>query len=139
MMNRSLKYPLPLLVVVVLNYFAQIPYYFHQYYLGRHLAPSWTGTLLLLFTLLWFLAGYTRFVSGKKYGMGLLLSFLAAQVLFYGHAIISGLTNGGGAVAQLKTHSPFLFVIFFIGYINFVVAAYYLVRLLKQKGNTNII
>lgn len=138
-MNRSLKYPLPLLVAVVLNYLAQIPYYFHQYYIGKHLAPSWPGTVLLLFTLLWFLAGYTRFVTGKKYGVLLLLSFLAAQVLFYGHAIIVGLVNGGGAVAQLKTHSPFLFVIFLIGYINFGVAAYYLVRLLKQKGNTNII
>ncbi|HXR49914.1 MAG TPA: hypothetical protein VN778_02715 [Verrucomicrobiae bacterium] len=138
-MNRSLKYLLPLLVVVVLNYLAQIPYYFHQYYIGRHLAPSWPGTVLLLFTFLWFLAGYTRFVTSKQYGVGLLLSFLAAQVLFYGHAIIFGLINGGGAVAQLKTHSPFLFVIFLIGYINFGVAAYYLVRLLKDKSNANTV
>ena len=138
-MNRSLKYSLPLLVTVTLNYLAQIPYYFHQYYVGRHLAPSWPGTLLLLFTFLWFLAGYTRFVRGKKYGMGLLLSFLAAQILFYGHAVVFGLINGSGIVAQLKTHSPFLFVIFLIGYINFGVAAYYLVRLLKDKNSTNII
>jgi hypothetical protein len=138
-MNKSLKYTSPLLAAVALNYLAQIPYYFHQYYSGRHLAPSWPGTFLLLLTFVWFLAGYTRFVRGKKYGVGLLLSFLAAQILFYGHAIIFGLINGGGAVAQLKTHSPFLFVIFLIGYINFGVAAYYLVRLLKDKSSTNII
>jgi hypothetical protein len=76
------------------------------------------------------------FVRDKKYGKGLLLSFLAAQVLFYGHAIIFGLINGGGIVAQLKTHSPFLFVIFLIGYLNFTVAGYYLVRFLRKKGNT---
>jgi hypothetical protein len=135
-MNKNLKYSLPLLAAVAINYLAQIPYYIHQYYIGRHLSPAWPGTFLLLLTALWFLAGYTRFISSKKYGRGLLLSFLATQVLFYGHAIIFGLINGGGAVAQLKTHSPFLFVIFLIGYINFGVAACYLVWLLKNKSNT---
>jgi hypothetical protein len=139
MMNRSLKYPLPLLVVVVINYFAQIPYYFHQYYVGRHLAPSWPGTLLLLFTFLWFLAGYTRFIRGKKYGTGLLLSFLAAQVLFYGHAVVLGLINGSGVVAQLKTNSSFLLVIFCIGYLNFIVAAYYAYWLVKHKISSEIV
>lgn len=134
-MNHNLKHSLPLLVAVALNYLAQIPYYMHQYYIGRHISPSWPGTLLLLLTLLWFLAGYIRFISGKKYGRGLLLSFLATQVLFYGHAIIFGLVNGSGAVAQLKTHSPFLFVVFLIGYINFGVAAYYVVKLLQNKSN----
>ena len=132
-MNRSLKYSLPLLAAVVLNYLAQVPYYIHQYYVGRHIAPSWPGTALLLLTLLWFLAGYIMYVANKKHGKGILLSFLAAQVLFYGHAITFGLINGGGAVAQLKTHSQFLFVIFLIGYINFGVAACYTVWLLQKQ------
>jgi len=132
-MNRSLKYSLPLLAAVVLNYLAQVPYYIHQYYVGRHIAPSWTGAALLLLTLLWFLAGYIMYVANKKHGKGILLSFLAAQVLFYGHAIIFGLVNGSGAVAQLKTHSQFLFVIFLIGYINFGVTACYIVWLLQKQ------
>jgi len=132
-MNKNLKYTLPLLAAVSLNYLAQIPYYIHQYYIGRHLAPSLPGTFLLLLTLLWFLAGYSMFSRGKKYGRGLLLSFLAAQVLFYGHAIVFGLVSGGGAVAQLKTHNPFLFVIFLIGYINFGAAVYYSVWILKSN------
>lgn len=95
--------------------------------------PSWPGVLLLSLTLLWFIAGYMSYVSGKRYGKGLLMSFLAAQVLFYGHAIVFGFMNGSGAEAQLKTHSPFLFVIFLIGYINFAVAAWYLLWLAKVK------
>jgi len=122
-----------LLAVVLLNYLAQIPYYLHQYYFPRHLPPNSTGATLLFVTFVWFLVGYIMFVRDKKYGKGLLLSFLAAQVLFYGHAIAFGLINGSGIVAQLTTHSPFLLVIFLIGYINFAVAAYYLIQLLKLK------
>lgn len=135
-MNKNLKHTFPLIVYVVLNYLAQIPYYIHQYYIGRHIPPSLPGVLLLLLTLLWFLAGYTLFIKGKRYGRGLLISFLTAQVLFYGHSIIFGLVNGGGAVAQLKTHSPFLLVIFLIGYLNFLVAAYYMYWLIK-RGQTS--
>lgn len=95
-MNKRLKYTLPLVFVVALNYLAQIPYYIHQYYIGRHIPPSWPGTLLLLLTLLWFLAGYLMFIRSKRYGRGLLLSFLGAQVLFYGHSVVFGLIDGGG-------------------------------------------
>lgn len=130
-MNKIVKHTLPLVLAVGINYAAQIPYYIHQYYIGQHLMPSFPGTALLLVTFLWFLVGYSLFIGGKKYGRGLLLSFLAAQIVFYGHAIVFGLINGSGIVAQLKTPSPFLFVIFLIGYINFVAAGYYLVQLLK--------
>jgi len=133
------KYLPTLLAAVLLNYAAQIPYYLHQYYFPRHLPPNLLGVALLSATFVWFLAGYSMFIRGKKYGRGLLLSFLTAQVLFYGHAIVFGLVNGSGIVAQLKTHSSFLFVIFLIGYINFTVAAYYLARLLHWKSNTNAV
>jgi hypothetical protein len=127
-----------LLVAVLLNYATQIPYYLHQYYFPRHLLPNFVGVALLSATLVWFLVGYIMFVRDKKYGKGLLLSFLASQVLFYGHAIAFGLINGGGAVAQLKTHSQFLFVIFLIGYVNFAVVVYYSVLLLKTgRGAIN--
>lgn len=125
-LNETQKATLPLLAAVGINYIAQVPYYLHQYYYKRHLMPSWPGTALLLFTLLWFIAGYYLYINDKKFGKGLLLSFLSAQVLFYGQAIIYGLINGSGAVAQLRTHSPFLFIIFLIGYVNFAVAAWYI-------------
>ncbi len=134
--TMAIKRHLPvLLAAVLLNYAAQIPYYLHQYYFPRHILPNFVGTALLTATLVWFLVGYSMFVRDKKYGKGLLLSFLVAQVLFYGHAIIFGLINESGIVAQLKTHSPFLFVIFLIGYINFAVAGYYFVRLLRKNSN----
>lgn len=139
MMNKKLNRTIPLIVAVAINYLAQIPYYIHQYYIGRHIPPSLPGTLLLLLTLLWFLVGYIRFVRNKKYGAGLLLSFLAAQIIFYGHAVVFGLINGSGVVAQLKTNSSFLLVIFCIGYLNFIVAAYYAYWLVKHKISSEIV
>ena len=133
--------PKPLAVlfwVVILNYLAQIPYYVHQYYRPRHLAPNWSGTALLVLTLVWFLLGYFRYIQAKRYGFGILLSFLIVQVLFYGHAILFSLA-GQGAIAQLGTHSPFLFVIFSIGYLNFFVAAYYAYKLMKRKNGSTAV
>lgn len=126
----------PLVIAILVNYLAQIPYYLHQYYFPRHFAPSLLGVVLLTITLAWFIAGYVRYLQNKRYGWGLLLSFLLAQVLFYGHSIVLGLFTGGGIVAQMETPSRFLLVIFLIGYINFTVAAYYLVRFLRRKGDT---
>lgn len=122
-----------LLAAVLLNYIAQIPYYLHQYYFPRHLVPSLPGTAALVVTFAWFLVGYLGYITGKKYGLPVLLTFLATQVLFYGHAIILGILLGGGIVAQLQTHSPLLFVVFVIGYLNFAVAGYYLYWLIRHR------
>lgn len=122
-----------LLCVVLLNYVTQIPYYLHQYYYPYHEAPNWSGAALLALTLIWFLAGYIRFLGGKRYGWSLLLSFLAAQIIFYGHSWLLSFV-GGGAIAQLRTHSPFLLVVFLIGDLNFVVALYSFIWLLFKRA-----
>ena len=90
---------LPLLLTVLLKYVAQRPYYVHQYYFPHHATPSLTGALLLTFTFIWFLVGYGWFLYGTRYGRRLLLSFLLAQILFYGYSIILSLLTGARAVA----------------------------------------
>jgi hypothetical protein len=131
-MTINKKYTLVLLCVVLLNYVAQIPYYLHQYYFPHHLAPNWSGVALLVLTLIWFLFGYFRFVNGNRFGRSLLLSFLLAQVIFYGHSLVFSFF-GGGMIAQLRTHSPFLLVVFLIGDLNFLVALYYFLWLLFKR------
>lgn len=130
--ETRLKATAPLAAAVLLNYAAQLPYYLHQYYLPRHQAPSWPGAVLLGLTLVWFVVGYVRYLRGQPYGAGMLLAFLLAQVLFYGHSVALGLLTGGGAEAQLTTHSRFLLVIFSIGYVNFLVAACYVYWLARH-------
>lgn len=121
-----------LLYTVLINYAAQIPYYLHQYYFPYHAQPNWSGVALLALTFVWFLFGYVRYVRGKRYGWGLLLSFLVAQVIFYGYSVLLSFV-GGGALAQLQTPSPFIRVIFSIGYLNFAVALYYVAWLLVKR------
>jgi uncharacterized membrane protein (UPF0136 family) len=123
-----------LLAAVLLNYAAQVPYYLHQYYFPRHSPPSLLGVALLSATFMWFSVGYFWYVTGRTSGLWVLLAFLAIQILFYAHAILFGLLTGGGIVGQLRTNSPFLLVVFLIGYLNFTIAGYYAWRLLKHKG-----
>ena len=117
--------------VVLVNYAAQVPYYVHQYYPRP---PSWPGVVLLALTFVWFLAGYRRYVRGRSYGYALLLSYVVAQVAFYGHSALLSVMHGGhaGAVAQLSNSSPLLIVIFAIGFLNFVVALWALVWLIAN-------
>ena len=137
-LKRQVESTLVLAGVVALNYAAQVPYYLHQYYLPHHQPPSPVGIVLLGMTLLWFVIGYSRFVMRKSYGFGILLGFLLTQVVFYGHAVVLGILAGAGAEAQLKTHSRFLLVIFSIGYVNFLVAAYYVYWLLRRGRRAQI-
>jgi hypothetical protein len=80
--------------------------------------------------------GYTRYRSDARHGRGVLVSFLAAKVVFYGHSVLLSLLTGGsgGVVAQLSTSSPFLLAVFLIGYLNAAVAAFSLWPVLSSKG-----
>jgi hypothetical protein len=128
------KSTVPLAAAVIANYAAQVPYYLHQYYFPHHQVPATAGVVLLGLTLLWFLTGYGLYLWGRRYGTATLLAFLLAQVLFYGHSVILGLLTGGGAEAQLTTNSRFLQVIFSIGYLNFLVATFYVYWLVRPNG-----
>ena len=116
-------------VSVLANYAAQVPYYLHQYWFRGHVPPSWPGVALLAVTLAWFLLAYRRYVRGARFGRGLLMAFLATQVIFYAHALALSLLSGGhgGIAAQLTSPSQFLRVIFALGYLNALCAAALLV------------
>ena len=69
---------IPLLIIVIGNYLAQIPYDIHQY----HGMFNPIGTFVLLLTLIWFLLGYLLLKRHKKIGYWLLLAFLLVQSIF---------------------------------------------------------
>jgi hypothetical protein len=70
---------LVLVVVVLANYLAQIPYSLHLY--GSSL--SGRGALLLGATFTWFAASAALLLRGRAAGYWLLLSFLAVEFAFY--------------------------------------------------------
>lgn len=125
-----------LAVVTLVNFLVQIPYYFHQYYVTAHLPPSPIGVVLMSGVLAWFLGGYYLLLKGKKSGYILITAFLTVEFLFYLMTQVTQLLGGHGVFLYvLHPSDPFLFLVFGIGYINFIASAlllYFLVRYRSQ-------
>lgn len=123
-----------LLTTVTVNYAAQIPYYVHQYYIPHKLLPSLYGTILLGVTLFWFIAAYKRLKAGKETGYYLMFAYLAVEFLFYLQTQISQFLIEHRILLHVyRPDGTLLFIVFGIGYINFVGAAYFLTYLVRSK------
>jgi hypothetical protein len=124
-----------LLLVVTTNYVVQIPYYIHQYYVPYGLLPSLYGTALLSVTLFWFLSAYKLLTKRSIYGYYLMLSFLGVEFLFYLQTQISQLLISHQILLHVyRPDGVLLFMVFGIGYINFVAAAYFIGYLLRNRS-----
>ena len=123
-----------LLLIVLTNYAAQIPYYIHQYYAPHHFLPSLLGSVLLSMTLAWFLLAYWKLAQGKGWGYWLMLAFLTVEFLFYLQTQVSQLLISHQVLLHVyKPDGILLFVVFGIGYINFLAAVYFIVFLRRHK------
>ena len=119
---------MPLVVVTLTNYAAQVPYYLHNDYSPAHPLPGLRAVLLLGATLAWFAIGLTGFLKNRRWGFGALISFLVAEALFYAMTIASGIF-----IIQLEHPSILLRAVFVIGYVSGAVAAYYAYRLIRER------
>lgn len=123
-----------LLVIICANYLAQIPYYFHQYYAPHHLLPSFVGSLLLLATLVWFIAAFRLLEQGSSAGWALMVIYLLAVLLFYLQTQIMQFATVHHILLYVyHPKSVLLFIVFGIGYINCIAAAYYLGYLIIKR------
>ncbi len=121
---------------VISNFIAQIPYYFHQYYISRHIAPSLIGLTLLSLVFVWFISAYILLKNGKKTGYYLMLTFLIIEFLFYLQTQIVQATTGHGILLHvLRPDNGLLFIVFFIGYVNFIASAYFIFYLIKYRSS----
>lgn len=125
-----------LLGVVGVNFLAQLPYYYHQYFMREHRPPTPLGAVLMLAVLLWFLAGYRRLSARKPYGLALTISFLLVEFLFYLQTQLVQAVSGHGILLHvLHPDNPLLFVVFLIGYINLVAAPFLISALLRHRSS----
>ena len=115
-----------LLVITLINYLAQIPYYLHNYYDPHHLIPGTRAVILLGITLLWFVFGYIGYVKKVSYGFGILFSYLIVEGFFYISSIFSG-TFGH----QLQNQSNIIKSVFIVGYISGLTSVYYAYKLFR--------
>jgi uncharacterized YccA/Bax inhibitor family protein len=119
-----------LLIITIINYLAQIPYYLHNYYFPYRSAPTISAILLLGGTLVWFLIGYIGCIKRKSYGYKTLLTFLIVEALFYGKTLLSGTF-----IKQLHNHSLIINAVFVIGYISGITAGIYIWMLIRHRSS----
>ena len=110
-----------LLGITVLNYAAQIPYYYH-FYAVHHVLPAPFGVVFLVATFALFLAGYSLTLQTKPAGGWLLLGFL---LLEFGGYLLHNLT--GAFLNDLPTNDLIFFTVSLIGYLIFAASFVYLV------------
>ena len=116
------------LVVVLANYAAQIPYA-----LRLHKTPAGSGSLLLGATLFWFLCGSAGLLLGLRPGYWILLSFLLTEVAFYTWNALNQVRHGYPPFMHLQERDPVLFMVFAIGYVNLLVGAGFIAYLLRHR------
>lgn len=119
---------MPLVAITLVNYAAQVPYYLHNDYSAQHPLPNVRAVALLAVTLAWFAIGLAGFMRRQRWGFAVLVSFLAAEAIFY-----AGTFATGEFVGQLGNHSYLLKAVFIIGYASGAAAAYYAYRLFRNR------
>jgi hypothetical protein len=126
------RFLLSVLIVVGMNYLAQIPYYLDVYYLPHGAAPNLRGSLLLGATLVWFVVGWALLARGMRAGYWVLLSFLAVETGFYVHNVLVRVVNGYPPFMDLPARDGVLDAVFGIGYVNMLCGLYFVYYLLRH-------
>jgi hypothetical protein len=126
--RRSAASFTPLIVATLANYAAQVPYYIHNDYSPAHPLPGLRAVLLLGATLAWFAIGLAGFTRNRRWGFGVLISFLITEAFFYAISIASG-----AFIFQLENPSILLRAVYAIGYASGAVAAYYAYILIRER------
>ena len=124
---------MPLVAVTLANYAAQVPYYLHNDYYAHHPLPGVRAVALLGVTLAWFALGLAGFMRHRRWGLPVLVSFLAFEAIFY-----AGTFATGAFIFQMHNHSDLLKVVFVTGYASGAVAAYYACRLIWDRWRPRI-
>ena len=127
----------PFLVVVILaNYLAQVPYDLHLY--GTRFNP--VGAAMLVLTAIWFLAGLVLLRRGHPAGYWLTLSFLIVDFGFYLYNIVAGTIHGYGPLYHLANmRDPILWAVFLVGYLNFLAAGGLVWQLARRGARTRTV
>lgn len=118
--------------IILANFIAQVPYFFHLYYHEfSDLKRLFNLPMGLVFAL--FLVAYVLLVKHKKTGYWLMMVFLTMEFLFYLWNTIGSVRHGFGLLFQLYNPDPILRIIFAIGYLNLFASGYFLFLLIYKK------
>ncbi len=115
-----------LFCLILLNFLAQIPYFFHLYFRSQSLWISLRSFLIMGLVFAFFLLASILLFRGQRWGYPLMILFLSAEFLFYVWGAVSSTMHGYGPFFQVHNPDLLLRVIFSIGYLNLFVSGYFL-------------
>jgi hypothetical protein len=123
-----------LFLLILINFFAQIPYYLHLYYNPNDLLASARGIVLMFFVFAVFLLASLLLFKQRTSGYWLMVFFVAVEFLFYLWNSVIEVMSGNGLFFHLNNPDLLLRAIFAIGYVNLFASGYFLALLLLKKS-----
>ncbi len=124
-----------LFLLILANFIAQIPYYFHLYYNPNNLLAQAKGGLIMLFVFAAFLLASTLLFKRRALGYWLMLIFLTVEFLFYLWNTLGEVIHGYGLFFHLNNPDLLLRAVFAIGYVNLFASGYFLGLLLLKRAH----
>src|SRR6266567_2338677 len=124
-----------LFLLILANFIAQIPYYFHLYYNPNNLLAQAKGELIMLCVFAAFLLASTLLFKRRALGYWLMLIFLSVEFLFYLWNTLGEVIHGYGLFFHLNNPDFLLKIVFAIGYMNLFVSGYFLGLLFLKRSH----
>ncbi len=120
------------LALILANFVAQVPYFFHLYARTQDLATDIRSFLIMGAVFVVFLAGAILLFKGRRSGFWLLGIFLSAEFLFYLSNTVRSVLRGYALFFQVFNPDLTLRIIYSIGYLNLFASGYFLFLLLRN-------
>ncbi len=119
--------------LILANFLAQIPYFFHNHYQAQPWSISARSFLIMGSVLGFFLAAAFLLSKRRSLGYVLMLIYLSVEFLFYTGGVIGSIIHGYGLFFQMSNPDLLLRLIFSIGYVNLLASGYFLFLLVRYR------
>ena len=123
-----------LLLLILANFIAQIPYFFRLYYNPNNPLAQARGGLIMLLVFAFFLLASILLFKRRAQGYWLMLIFVAVEFLFYLWNTLGEVVHGFGLFFHLNNPDLLLKAVFAVGYVNLFAAGYFLGLLLLKRS-----
>ncbi len=119
--------------LILTDFLAQIPYFFHNHYQSQPLWVSVRSFVVMGAVFAFFLIAALLLFQRRRAGYPLMLLYLSAEFLFYLWGVIASVIHGYGIFFQLSNPDVLLRAAFAIGYMNLLASGYFLCLLLSHQ------
>lgn len=120
-------------LLILVNFLAQVPYFFYLYYRRQSFSVSLRSFLIMGLVFAVFLSGSILLFTHRRWGYPLMMLFLLAEFFFYLLNVINSAVHGFGLFFQIHNPDLILRVIYSIGYMNLFASGYFLYLLIRYR------